>query len=111
MTATPQDQALAEFRDASAACRRAFAAHSEAREAQILANKRAADTSDALLAAQDRLDRADHALNEAKATPPAPADIDAAKGFGVVGVLPNGVLPNGPAPVTHTPEPADMGIG
>jgi len=121
-TTATQEQALAEFRDASAAVRRAFSAHSEAREAQILANRRAAETSDTLLAAQDRLDRADSVLQEAKAVQPPPADIDAAKGLtgnsvgydtgwrGENGPL-NPPAPNGAAGVTHVADPAETGIG
>lgn len=119
-----KDQALTEFREASAAVRRAFSAHFEAREAQILANRNAADTSEALLMAQDRLDRADQMLQEAKADAPAPAAIDAAKGLtgsgaGPVtgqGEMPKTaaefiVQPNGAAGTTHVADPAEQGIG
>lgn len=110
-TMTNQSAAVAEYREASAACRRAFAAHAEAREAQILANRRYSETSEALLAAQDRLDRADQGLQEAKAEAPTPADIDAPRGVTGGAGMAQGQLANGSAPVTHAPEPGEMGIG
>jgi hypothetical protein len=58
---------LDEFREASAQLRHAIQAQAEAREAQILANLRAAETSRNAIAAQDRLNRADAALAEADA--------------------------------------------
>jgi hypothetical protein len=76
---TPYEQALNEFKDASAAVRLAFGAHSEARAAQIIANRNHASASDAYLAAQDRLSRADDALQIVGAEAVAPADIDASR--------------------------------
>jgi hypothetical protein len=56
------DQAISEFREASAAVRRAYAAHHDARMGQILA-------------------AADEALRHAEEpAPPPPADIDASRG-------------------------------
>lgn len=117
-TTATQEQALAEFRDASAAARLAFAAHSEAREAQILANRRASQTSDALLTAQDRLERADQDLQEAQSTAPTPAAIDAAKGLTGAPFTGQGDFPTAPAvPLngavgsTYVADPAETGIG
>lgn len=76
---TTHEAAVAEFRDASAAVRLAFSARDQAREAQIIANRRHNEASDALLAAQDRLDRADAALQSARADVPPPADIEVGK--------------------------------
>jgi hypothetical protein len=73
---TNHEQCLNEFRDASAAVRLAFAALSEAREVQIIANRAHADANEAYVSAQSRLDAADAALLSARAEPRAPADID-----------------------------------
>ena len=73
---TNHSQCLNEFRDASAAVRLAFAALSEAREVQIIANRTHADCNEAYVSAQSRLDAADAALQSARADDPAPADID-----------------------------------
>ena len=73
---TAYEVCIDEFRDASAALRVTFAALSEAREAQILANRGHAAASDAYDAAKARLEAADAALQAVRAEPPAPADID-----------------------------------
>jgi hypothetical protein len=73
---TNHSQCLNEFRDASAAVRLAFAALSEAREVQIIANRAHADCNQAYVEAQSRLDAADAALLAVRADAPAPADID-----------------------------------
>jgi hypothetical protein len=73
---TNHEQCLNEFRDASAAVRLAFAALSEAREIQIIANRAHADCNQAYVEAQSRLDAADAALLSARAEPPVAADID-----------------------------------
>jgi hypothetical protein len=73
---TNHEACLNEFRDASAAVRLAFAALSEAREVQIIANRAHADCNQAYVSAQSRLDAADAALLSARADDPAPADID-----------------------------------
>lgn len=81
---TTHEAAVAEFRDASAAVRLAFSARDQAREAQIIANRRYAETSEALLAAQDRLETADVNLQQVQAEPPVAADIDTTtKPFGL----------------------------
>lgn len=76
---TNQELAIAEFRDASAAVRLAFSARDQAREAQIIANRRWDDACKALQIAQDRQDRADDALRSVDAEAKAPADIDASR--------------------------------
>lgn len=63
-----KNAALDEYREAAAQLRHTMAAQAEAREAQILANLKAADTSRKLIAAQERLERAEQAL----ANPPQP---------------------------------------
>jgi hypothetical protein len=73
---TNHEACLNEFRDASAAVRLAFAALSEAREVQIIANRAHADCNEAYVSAQSRLDAADAALLAARAEPPVAADID-----------------------------------
>jgi hypothetical protein len=73
---TNHEACLNEFRDASAAVRLAFAALSEAREVQIIANRAHADCNQAYVEAQARLDAADAALLAVRADAPAPADID-----------------------------------
>jgi hypothetical protein len=75
---TNHEACLNEFRDASAAVRLAFAALSEAREVQIIANRAHADCNQAYVEAQSRLDAADAALLSARADDPAPADISPA---------------------------------
>lgn len=69
-------EAVTEFREASAALRRAYGARDDARVAQILADVRMNDAKQNLLDAQSRLALADEALQAARAEPPAPADID-----------------------------------
>jgi outer membrane protein TolC len=69
-------QAVAEFREASAAVRRAFGARDDARVDQILADTRMASATVNLSDAQARLLAADVALQAARAEPPTPADID-----------------------------------
>ena len=73
---TNHSACLNEFRDASAAVRLTFAALSEAREVQIIANRTHADANEAYIAAQARLDAADAALIAVRAEAPAAADID-----------------------------------
>jgi hypothetical protein len=73
---TNHEQCLNEFRDASAAVRLAFAALSEAREVQIIANRAHADANEAYVSAQSRLDAADAALLAVRAEPRAAPDID-----------------------------------
>lgn len=73
-------ECLDEFRNASAEVRRLFGINATARENQILANSVAAMASRDLIAAQERLQAADDALQTARSEPPAPADIDASKG-------------------------------
>ena len=76
--------AILEFREASAALRRAYGARDDARVDQILANTRMEDATLNLNDAQVRLAAADAALQAARAEPPTPADIDVTKmRFGV----------------------------
>ena len=72
-------EAILEFREASAALRRAYGARDDARVEQILADTRVAVASVNLSDAQARLHDADIALQAARAEPPKPADIDATK--------------------------------
>jgi outer membrane protein TolC len=69
-------EAVAEFREASAAVRRAFGARDDARVDQILADTRMSQATVNLSDAQARLLAADVALQAARAEPPTPADID-----------------------------------
>ena len=69
-------EAVAEFREASAALRRACGVRDDARVAQILADTRMTEATLNLTDAQTRLAIADTALQAARAEPPAPADID-----------------------------------
>ena len=69
-------EAVAEFREASAALRRACGVRDDARVAQILANTRMTEASLNLNDAQARLEAADMALQASRAEAPAPADID-----------------------------------
>jgi outer membrane protein TolC len=69
-------EAVAEFREASAAVRRAFGARDDARVDQILADTRMSQATVNLSDAQARLLAADIALQAARAEPPTPADID-----------------------------------
>ncbi len=74
-------EAVSEFKEASAAVRRAYAAHHDARMGQILADVAYAKATENLTAAQDRLAAADEALRHAEEpAPPPPADIDASRG-------------------------------
>jgi len=72
-------EAVAEFREASAALRRACGVRDDARVAQILADTRMGEATLNLTGARDRLAAADMALQAARAEPPAPADIDASR--------------------------------
>lgn len=72
-------QAISEFREASAAVRRAYGARDDARVDQILANTRMEEATLNLNDAQVRLAAADAALQAARAEPPTPADIDATR--------------------------------
>ena len=72
-------EAILEFREASAALRRAYGARDDARVDQILANTRMEDATLNLNDAQVRLAAADAALQAARAEPPTPADIDVTK--------------------------------
>ena len=78
MTMT-EAEAIAEFREASAALRRAYGARDDARVEQILADTRVALCVVNLSDAQARLHDADIALQAARAEPPKPADIDATR--------------------------------
>ena len=69
-------EAVAEFREASAAVRRAFGARDDASVDQILADTRMSSATVNLSDAQARLLAADVALQAARAEPPTPADID-----------------------------------
>ncbi len=84
-------EAVLEFREASAAVRRAFGARDDARVDQILADTRMASATVNLSDAQARLHAADMALQSARAEPPAPADIDVTRmaqfGGGMGGVI------------------------
>ena len=73
---TAYELALDEFRDAAASVRLTFAAVSEAREIQILADRKYDDASNLHVAAQSRFDRADAHLQAARIEAPTPADID-----------------------------------
>jgi hypothetical protein len=76
---TAYELALDEFKDASAAVRVAFAAHAEARAAQIIANRNYTSASEAYGAATIRLAKADDSLTIVKEEPPVPADIDVSR--------------------------------
>lgn len=80
-------EAVAEFREASAAVRRAFGARDDARVDQILADTRMSSATVNLSDAQARLFAADVALQAARAEPPTPADIDVTR---VEATIPNG---------------------
>jgi outer membrane protein TolC len=77
-------EAVAEFREASAAVRRAFGARDDARVDQILADTRMSSATVNLSDAQARLLAADVALQAARAEPPTPADIDVTRPASVV---------------------------
>jgi hypothetical protein len=94
---TNHSACLNEFRDASAAVRLAFAALSEAREIQIIANRTHADAGREYAAAQTRLDAADAALQAARAEAPAPADIDTTRMPATFGTPFNQMFANGAA--------------
>ena len=84
-------EAVAEFREASAAVRRAFGARDDARVDQILADTRMGQATVNLSDAQARLLAADVALQAARAEPPTPADIDVTRPASVVeATIPNG---------------------
>jgi len=84
-------EAVAEFREASAAVRRAFGARDDARVDQILADTRMGQATVNLSDAQARLHAADVALQAARAEPPTPADIDVTRPASVVeDTIPNG---------------------
>jgi hypothetical protein len=80
-------EAVLEFREASAAVRRAFGARDDARVDQILADTRMSQATVNLSDAQARLLAADVALQAARAEPPTPADIDVTR---VEATIPNG---------------------
>jgi len=92
-------EAVAEFREASAAVRRAFGARDDARVDQILADTRMGQATVNLSDAQARLHAADIALQAARAEPPAPADIDVTRNPVMFGVtfdeIPAVTGPNG----------------
>jgi outer membrane protein TolC len=79
-------EAVLEFREASAAVRRAFGARDDARVDQILADTRMALATVNLSDAQARLHAADMALQSARAEPPTPADIDVTRNPVMLGV-------------------------
>jgi len=86
-------EALMEFREASAAVRRAHGARDDARVNQILADTRMTEATLNLNDAQVRLAAADTALQAARAEPPTPADIDVtrmAQFGGGLAAVPNG---------------------
>ena len=72
-------EAMAEYREASAAVRRAFGELHEARVDEIMAALRKSKAEENLTAAQSRLLAAEEALRGAEAVEPAPADIDASR--------------------------------
>jgi hypothetical protein len=83
-TLVTEAEAVLEFREASAALRRAYGARDDARVDQILADTRMGLAAVNLSDAQARLHAADIALQAARAEPPTPADIDVTKlRFGV----------------------------
>jgi hypothetical protein len=84
------EQSLNEFRDASAQVRLTFAALSDAREVQIIANRSHMAANEAYKAAQARLEAADIALQAARAEPPTPADIDVTRPTIVEATIANG---------------------
>jgi outer membrane protein TolC len=92
-------EAVLEFREASAAVRRAFGARDDARVDQILADTRMSQATVNLSDAQARLHAADIALQAARAEPPAPADIDVTRNPVMFGVtfdeIPAVTGPNG----------------
>jgi len=92
-------EAIMEFREASAAVRRAFGARDDARVDQILADTRMGQATVNLSDAQARLHAADIALQAARAEPPAPADIDVTRNPVMFGVtfdeIPAVTGPNG----------------
>jgi hypothetical protein len=94
---TNHSACLNEFRDASAAVRLTFAALSEAREVQIIANRTHADANEAYIAAQARLDAADAALIAVRAEAPAAADIDTTRMPPTFGTPFNQMFANGAA--------------
>jgi len=92
-------EAIMEFREASAAVRRAFGARDDARVDQILADTRMGQATVNLSDAQARLHAADIALQAARAEPPTPADIDVTRNPVMFGVtfdeIPAVTGPNG----------------
>lgn len=92
-------EAIMEFREASAAVRRAFGARDDARVDQILADTRMGQATVNLSDAQARLHAADIALQAARAEPPTPADIDVTRNPVMFGVtfdeIPTVTGPNG----------------
>ena len=84
-------EAVLEFREASAAVRRAYGARDDARVDQILADTRMGLATVNLSDAQARLHAADIALQAARAEPPTPADIDVTRPATIVeATIPNG---------------------
>jgi len=105
---TKYELALNEFRDASAEVRRSFNMLSEAREAQILANRGHGAASELYAKATARLDAADQALQAVRPEAPTPADIDVTmKPLAGTVVM----LPNGGDRTVHIPDPSEMGMG
>ena len=83
-------EAIQEFREASAALRRAYGARDDARVNQILADTRMAEATLSLNDAQVRLAAADAALQSARAEPPTPADIDVSRPAFAYATITNG---------------------
>lgn len=113
---TKYETALHEFREASAAVRLAFSAKAEAREKQIIANTADTEATARLMAAQDRLDAADKALQLARAEPPTPAAIDATAGVvggvtGGAGLSQGAAAVNPYAPTANGAVHDDLAIG
>ena len=85
-------EAVLEFREASAAVRRAYGARDDARVDQILADTRMGLATVNLSDAQARLHAADIALQASRAEPPTPADIDVTRTTTIVeATIPNSV--------------------
>jgi hypothetical protein len=81
---------ILEFREASAALRRAYGLRDDARVDQILANTRMEEATLNLNDAQVRLANADRELQAARAEPPAPADIDVTRPAFAYATITNG---------------------
>lgn len=105
-TTSPHAVRLNEFREANADLRKCFAAESETREAQILANLAHAEASRRLMAAQERVHAADDALNNPPAVAVATLTLAPARTGDEIASL-AASLTNGHIRA----DPADMGIG